>query len=405
MKILIVDNMFSNLTTHLDAAGGFERRNLTDAYLLAEAGHEVYYTYCGDRVDDSDFPFKPVFMVKHLAENDLIGAAKWRGLVKKRMIAFLSSVDVDVVLFGSNTMMALASEILKSKPLVVHVASFLTGNGFIDSGRMSQFYKLSKSGAYFVFNTNTTAHRFMDQAKDQAAKLIKNPTFEQHVRVFKAYLRMQSIADHVNSNNMGVGLVGRKDEVILSDKGYAVIACRADPAKMAHRFAKVEFPLKVFFKSRAVSHKKDFLNTTMLAFEKNPNIKVYLDRPYEEIMMAFRKARCCIVSWPDETFGLTAFEAASFGVPSIVMKRDKKDLNATVEFLSQVGGSVKVVHYGAGWNKSLTAAFNDLGESASKDERIELATAFAKRYSKDAYIKEKVRCLKAAVSKHQEVHS
>lgn len=400
MKILVVDNMFSNLTPFLDAAGGFERRNLTDAYLLAEAGHEVFYTYCGDRVDGEDFPFTPVFVLKHLAENDQIGAAKWRNQVKARLLKFLEANPVDVILFGSNTMMALAAELLKKHPLVVHVASFLTGNGFIDSGRMTQFYRLSKSGAYFVFNTQTTADRFMVQAKEQAVKLRENATFAQHLPTFKAYAKMDTLADHVNVNNMGVGLVGRKDEKILSDKGYAVLACRADPAKMAHRFSKVEFPLKVFFKSRAVSHKKDYLKKTLLEFEKNPNIEVHLDRPYSEIMLAFRKARCCIVSWPDETFGLTAFEAASFGVPSIVMLREEGAQNATVEFLERVEDSVRTVPYGAGWNKKLTAAFNSLG-GADKQVRFDLADSFAAKYSKSAYIKEKVRCLKAAIAKHK----
>lgn len=401
MKILIVDNMFSGLTPDLDAAGGFERRNLTDAYLLAEAGHEVFYTYCGDRVDPEEFPFTPVFVLKHLAESDSISPAKWRNQVKVRLVKFLDTVDVDVVLFGSNTMMALAAELLKKKPLVVHVASFLTGNGFIDSGRMSQFYKLSKAGAYFVFNTQTTSNRFMEQAKEQAKKLRDNPTFEQHLSVFKAYSKMDTLADHVNVHNMGVGLVGRKDEKILSDGGFAVLACRADPAKMAHRFAKVDFPLKVFFKSRAVSHKKDYLKNTLAAFEKNPNVEVLLDKPYDEIMLTFRKARCCIVSWPDETFGLTAFEAASFGVPSIVMLREDGAENATVEFLQRVDGMVQTVAYGAGWNKKLTRKFHAL-EGRSREDRNKKAEAFAEVYSKSAYIKEKVRCLKAAIAKYNQ---
>lgn len=405
MKILVVDNMFSELTLNLDSAGGFERRNLTDAYLLAEAGHTVYYTYSGPKVRSRDFPFVPVWICDTLAE-DAESPPKWRNKVKARLLSFLEKYPVDVILFGSNTMMSAASALVEKSPLLVHVASFLTGNGFIDSGRMSQFLSLSNKGAYFVFNTRTTHCKFLEQAQVQSQKLKSNPAFQQHLPALKHFSKAEGFADYINVHNMGVGLVGRKSGQKIresSSNGYAVLACRADPVKMAHRFSKVDFPLIVFLKSRAVSLKNDYLKDTVKKLEANPNITVMVDEPYLSIMGYFRSAKCCIVSWPDETFGLTAFEAASYGVPSVVMLRAESDQNATVEFLSSVKPKPLTVAYSAAWLKRLSTAVSSLDDSL--ETRTAYASEFGEFFSKEAYVTEKETVLANAIAKHRKIHS
>ena len=401
MKILIVDNMFSELDNSLSSAGGFERRNLTDAYLLAEKGLDtVYFTHAGPKLlsKRKDFPFTPVRVHDFVAES-VDSPAKWRNAVKKNILNWISKHQPDVVLFGSNTMMSLAKDIVETTPLVVHVASFLTGNGFIDSGRMQAFLGISKAGGYFVFNTSATHKFFMDQARDQANKLIQHATFADKVPTFKHFKKAKSFADFINVHNMGVGLIGRRDgEEIRKDRGHVVIASRADPAKLVHKFADIKIPTKIFWKERAVSSKNDYLEKSINKFQINKNVELVMGAPYSDIMRSFASARCCFVTWPDETYGLTAFEAGSFGVPSVVFKRESlTDLNCTTEFLERVYPPSVVSYKSKTWRSDYLHAYEEY--ESSKKDRILLADKFSDIYSLKNYLSEKRKVLTLGIEK------
>lgn len=399
MQILVVDNMFSPLENNLNSAGGFERRNLTDAILLAEYGKDnVFYTHAGKKEKKYNFPFTPVHVHDETAE-EAKSPASWRNQVKKKILEWIKKHNPDVVLFGSNTMMSLAYEICQVRPIVIHVASFLTGNGFIDSGRMTSFLKVSKEGGYFVFNTQGTHDLFMEQAKDQSVKLAGKPSFDNHKRTFRWFSKNSTFADHINQHNMGVGLVGRKlDQKPKRDKGYVVIASRCDPAKMVHKFSNITVPTKIFWKERAVSSKNDYLKKNADKFKLNKNIELIMNAPYEDIMDSFASATCCFVTWPDETYGLTAFEAGSFGVPSVVFKRDVNDINCTQEFLSRVYKPKIVSYKEKSWKQDYVEAFEKYSEWDSS-KRLLLMKKFEQVYSQENYIKEKRMVLKKAIAK------
>lgn len=400
MKILVVDNMFSPLENNLNSAGGFERRNLTDAILLA-VKDKVYYTHAGPKAR-YDFPFTPVHIHEETAENAK-SPASWRNQVKRNILTWIDKNKPDVVLFGSNTMMSLATEIAAKCPIVVHVASFLTGNGFIDSGRMTSFLRVSCAGGYFVFNTEGTHKIFMEQAKDQAVKLSKNASFSQHFETFKWFRRNPAFADYTNEHNMGVGLVGRKlDQKPKRDKGYVVIASRCDPAKMVHKFTNIKVPTKIFWKERAVSSKNDYLKKNTEKFSVNKNVELIMNADYSTIMDTFAAATCCFVTWPDETYGLTAFEAASFGVPSVVFKREANDINCTEEFLSRVYRPKIVTYKSKDWKEQYVNAFEQYHDWDSS-KRLRLMRKFESVYSQENYLKEKRLVLRNAIKKWEQL--
>ena len=400
MKILVVDNMLVPFSTN-SVPGGTERRNISDAVAFAKQGHEVFFTVAmqpEDFAKNKEFEGVKLWCLhKEGKEETDQPPRSWQKTVTSRLDKYMEMYGpMDVVHYGCNSFYWLAKHLMQKHglPLNTQIGNYLSGNDLYDVGRLRDLFLLKSLGAHFVANTQVCARKFQDQIF-KLKKSGKLDDLKQDVSV--------PLFHHVNKNNAGVGFVGNTEEgPIREDGGYAVIAARADPAKKVGMFANVNFPLKVFLKHRSSTDKNGFFQKLVSKLEKNPNIEVLVDQPYTRIMKSMSRARLVIVSWPDETFGLTAFEAASFGVPTAVFVRKEGDDNATQEFLTEITQPPMFSYENSEWKHYLDILME---KPSSLKSRTRLAQRCCERYSYEAYVKERISSLKKAIKIHSRINS
>jgi hypothetical protein len=393
LTILVVDNMLVPFSA-TSVPGGTERRNVSDAVAFAKAGHRVWLTVAGAKDElpvESSFNGVKLWRLHSRGKEDpKVNRSEWQSTVMSRIRKYLDHFGLpDVVHYGCNSHFWLAKLLVKDYglPINCQIGNYLSGNDLYDTGRLKDLFLLKSLGTHFSFNTKTCASIFQSQIDALLSKGKLDSLRGLPVDV--------SLADYVNTNNAGVGFVGNSvDGPIRKDRGYAVLAARADPAKKIGSFSWVNFPLRVFLKYRVSTDKADFFAKLRTKLENNPNIQVSVDAPYEDIMKAFSGARACLVSWPDETFGLTAFESVSFGVPALVFKRSSAAPNATEEFLSEITHPPVFDYSDRDWKKKLSKFME---KPQSLTERVNLSNACRDRYSYDAYVAERLRSLRRAV--------
>jgi len=399
MKILVVDNMLVTFSTN-SVPGGTERRNVSDAISFAREGHEVFLTVAmkaEDFRDNTEFEGVRLWRLHAEGKEQTSSTQRsWQKRVTERLDRYIERMGPpDVVHYGCNSFYWLAKHLMQKHglPLNTQIGNYLSGNALYDVGRLRDLFLLKSLGAFFVANTQVCARKFesqIDKLRDSGAlDGIKHDT---SVKLF----------NHVNRNNAGVGFVGNPSNgKIRPDLGYAVIAARADPAKRVGAFCKVNFPLKVYLKYRSSTDKNGFFQKLVDRLKKNPNIQVFVDRPYQEIMDSMSGARLVVVSWPDETFGLTAFEAASFGVNVAVFRRNEDEDNATVEFLYEITKPKTFEYEDPAWKTKLDSLME---EPSSLKRREKMADACRQRYSYKDYVNERLSSLRRAIRLHSKVH-
>lgn len=398
MKILVVDNMLVRFDPN-GVPGGTERRTISDAVSFAREGHEVFLTVAAHPEwykENRTYEGVNLWCLHEQGkEVSAVTPREWQKRVTSRIDKYIGKYGKpDVVHYGCNSFYWLAKHLMTKHglPLNTQIGNYLSGNALYDSGRLKDLFFLKSLGAHFTFNTRTCAEKFQAQIDALRDKGVLSDKVDHSV----------PLANYVNKNNAGVGFVGNpKDGAIRVDRGYAVIAARADPVKKVGSFAWVDFPLKVYLKYRTSSDKNGFFKKLVERLQKNPNIEVLVDQPYATIMKGVSKARAVIVSWPDETFGLSAFEACSFGVPAVVFRRSKKDPNATYEFLSEIEEPPQFAYDDPEWKKKLRE-FMANGESLK--ERQARADACRKRYSYRKYVAERLFVLESAIKLHRKVN-
>ena len=200
------------------------------------------------------------------------------------------------------------------------------------------------------------------------------------------------LTNHINLNNQGWGAVGNKSiKRVFPSEGYAIIACRVDPIKKLHLYEKIDFPCKIYLKYRKSTDLNNYSDNLLARLRTNKNIEIYLDEDYSLIQEAFSKAALCLVTCPTETFGITAFEASSFGVPTVVLKKSSSDINATEEFLKPLY-EPKTIEYRRGWREELSSHIKSIDNSI--ENRIALARKTKEIYSYEKYITERLERLK-----------
>lgn len=387
MKIVVVDNMLLPYDPN-SVPGGTERRNISDAFALS-AMHDVYLTVVGPKSMAQPTSGPGLIRLHTRGKEEPVPEGEspraWQKHVTEKFVKFLDKFQPDVVHYGCNSHFWLAKEIVRRHiPINIQIGNYLSGNNLYDLGRLKDLFYLKKMGAHFVFNTQTCADIFHEQIKTLMSK-VDPPD----------WLVPTILTNHVNVNNAGVGFVGNPiDGPVRSEGGYAVIAARADPSKRVGSFSWVDFPLVVFLKYRSSTDKNGYYDKLITSLEANPNITVKANRPYDEVMTGISEARALIVSWPDETFGLTAFEAASFGVPSIVFRRDENDRNATAEFLEDIQAPVEFAYNDKEWRKKLSAFMT---KPSLIEARRRLVNRCRKRYSYEDYLKERTSSLLMAI--------
>lgn len=399
MKILVVDNMLVPFST-TSVPGGTERRNVSDAVSFAREGHTVYLTVAmpAEEFEKNRIHEGVNLWCLHTEGKEVTKSkpSEWQKTVTRRIDKYIEmNGKPDVVHYGCNSFYWLAKHLMRKHglPLSTQIGNYLSGNALYDTGRLKDLFLLKSLGAFFVTNTQVCEQKFQAQInKLRGSGALDGIPHDTTVPLF----------DHVNKNNAGIGFVGNPaNGRIRKDQGYAVIAARADPAKKVGAFAKVNFPLKVFLKYRASTDKNGFFQKLVAKLEENPNIEVLIDRPYQEIMRAMSKARLVIVSWPDETFGLTAFEAASFGVRVALFRRTAGDPNATSEFLSEITRPLELAYDDPDWKSSLSA---QMSSHHPIEKRIKMAEKCRERYSYEAYVKERLSSLRRAIKRHAKVN-
>jgi glycosyltransferase involved in cell wall biosynthesis len=393
MKIIIYDNFVCSPMEGRGAAGGLEKVAKDDAFNLTKAGHDVIFLYAGE-VPEWDFPFR-IAQVNPVSKEEAIekglNTIAWQNTCVKNAITLIKNHKPDVMLYHSHTMSP-AKKIIQGTgiPTLITLHGFLTGNLFIDSGRITAYEELKRMGALLVTNTQTTGIRLWDQAI-KARSYVKKPVdhkafvdiVEGRIPFFDDYIRTFMFVE--------------EDFQIVAHEDYAIIASRADPLKQVQKFKNIEYPTRIFWKDFPTTTKDypAWLEKQVNAFLANRHIWMRMNSAYSDIMDAFSKAKACIISWPDETFGLTAFEAAQKGVPCIVMHRGEP--NCTQEFLSQVSPPMMFDYRDKDYLEKVISALQTM--DSGLNTRREYAANFKKRFSYANWLTEKEGLMRKAIDK------
>jgi hypothetical protein len=374
------------------AAGGLEKVAKDDAFNLTRAGHEVIFLYAGEATP-FQFPFttrcvNPVS--KEAAIEQGLSTISWQNVCVKNVIDIIKAEKPDIMLYHSHTTSP-AKKIIQTTgiPTLMTLHGFLTGNLFIDTGRITAYHELVKMGAYLVANTESTANRIYSQGKLVRDKYVKN---DDDYRLFVDIIdqKLPFYNDHFE-NFMFV----EEDYEIVDSRGFAVTASRADPLKLTHKIKDIYYPTRIFWKSFPSTQKTypAWLEKQRGLFEHNANIDFRWNQPYGRIMDSFSQAKACLITWPDETFGLTAFEAAQKGVPSIIFH--KGEPNCTREFLARVQEPVMIDYRNKDFLDQAVEALKSVDDSLHTRQKY--ALDFSTYFSYDRWIAEKEAKMRQAI--------
>lgn len=394
MKIIIYDNFVCSPMEGRGAAGGLEKVAKDDAFNLTKAGHEVIFLYAGEETK-FDFPFRTM-RVHATSKEEIIETDRsviaWQNLCVTNTIKIIQREQPDIMLYHSHTTSP-AKRIIKETgiPTLLTLHGFLTGNLFIDTGRITAYRELMEMGAYLVTNTEATGQRIYSQAKKVRDNYVKNDDdyrkfvdiIDQRIPFYEDFFKTFMFVE--------------EDYEIQESEGYAITASRADPLKQTHKFKDIEYGLELFWKSFPATSKTypAWLEKQTNAFKANPFIRFNWNRPYAEIMDSFSKAKACIISWPDETFGLTAFEAAQKGVPSICFH--KGEPSCTREFLARVQEPVMIDYRDKDYLDQVVEALKKVDDSLHT--RQQYALDFRTYFSYNNWLVEKEAMMQKAIVK------
>jgi hypothetical protein len=380
------------------AAGGLEKVAKDDAFNLTRAGHDVIFLYAGHQCK-YDFPFRTM-QVHEKSKEDVIeqdgSIVAWQNRVVANVINIIKREEPDIMLYHSHTTSP-AKKIIKETgiPTLMTIHGFLTGNLFIDTGRITAYRELCEMGAYLVTNTEATGKRIFKQAKLVRDRYVKN---EQDYWNFVRIIDDQLPFYHDFHRTF---MFVEEEFEIKESSGRAITASRADPLKLTHKFKDIKHPLDIFWKSFPSTSKTypKWLETNRGYFGDNPDIKFYWNWKYSGIMDTFSQAKACLITWPDETFGLTAFEAAQKGVPSICMH--KGELSCTAEFLSRVSKPVLIDYRDKNFVDQVVDALNNIDDSLHT--RQAFAEDFRTYFSYTSWVNEKEEFMRRAINMMKEV--
>lgn len=397
MKICIIDNLTTTLLPGRESAAGLERVAKNDALFLAQEGHDVTFFYSGVEASkelQDTFPFK-VFRVNELTHEDVRRGAgihinNWNKQVSAKLIEWINSEKPDVMLYHGYTLSWAKAILTKTEvPLLYTVHGFISDNFLYHSNRVKDYAKVVALGGTIVANTATTQSRIENQIK----RIFKRNVEDKGV--VKDYPWMESVAKgEVNLFNGGhyknFMFVEDTFDVVETD-GKTIVASRAYEPKCVHKFHDIASPTKVFWKEH-VDTEQAWIDKQVAKFKANPNIEFFWNHPYDQIMEHFRKGKVCLVTWPDETFGLTAFEAAQFGVPCIIFNKDEP--HASHEFMGRIYDAPVISYKDPDFKEKVERAIADV--PTSLDFRRDLARACREVYNRKDFIAERLELIEKA---------
>lgn len=401
MKICVIDNLTTTLLPGRESAAGLERVAKNDALFLAQEGHDVTFFYSGEKASPellATFPFKTYHLNDLTHENVRSGAGihinTWNKQISAELIKWINNESPDVFLYHGYTL-SWAKAVLKATniPLLYTVHGYVSDNFMYHSNRIKDYVELVKLGGMVIANTKTTQMRIEMQSKRLFEKNVVAKGLESDYPWMVEFNtgKVNIFSGHYN-NFMFV-----EDEYDVKEtSGHVIAASRAYEPKAVHKFHDIDVPTKIFWKEH-VDTDKVWIDKQIAKFNANPNIEFFWNHPYDKIMDHFREAKVCLVTWPDETFGLTAFEAAQFGVPSIIFNKDEP--HASHEFLSRIYDAQIISYKDPDFKEKVTRAINEVDTSI--EFRRELARQCRLVYNREAFIKERIELMHRAISRQE----
>lgn len=401
MKICIIDNLTTTLLPGRESAAGLERVAKNDALFLAQEGHDVTFFYSGEEASPellASFPFK-AYRVNALTHEDVRRGAgihinTWNKQVSAELIKWINNEAPDVFVYHGYTL-SWAKAVLKATqiPLLYTVHGYVSDNFMYHSNRIKDYLEVVKLGGYIVTNTDTTKTRIEMQSK----RLFDRNVVGKGLEVDYPWM--------VEFNTGKVDIFGDfyrnfmfvEDEyVVKPTSGHVIAASRAYEPKAVHKFHDIEVPTKIFWKEH-VDTDQSWIDKQVGRFNANPNIEFFWNHPYDKIMDHFREAKVCLVTWPDETFGLTAFEAAQFGVPSIIFNKDEP--HASHEFLARIYDAPVISYKDPDFKGKVREAIETV--DTSMEHREHLARQLRLVYNRELFISEREELMKKAITRQE----
>lgn len=385
MRILYPD-MFVFPVNGGVGSGGTTRIAIEEARTLSRHGHETHFLATdgsspGAYFDGVAFCALPVPPICELPRAK-IGPQNRH--TAKLAHDYCVKHRIDAVISHSNPGFTLAfSKLVPKVPVIFVHHLWPSTNLFFDTGRFRQLQEMSDRGIYVVFNSVPNIKRHRQLARSYAKKDLDAKT-------------QQCISGFLKWSESGVYAMKtlfscRPYEYTPVERKVHLVASRCAPDKRIHVWAdKASRPVHGAFTSYLDS---EYERQTVLSMNSNDAWSYDFGVSYPKVLKLMRSALSNVATGPTDSFGLTVFEAASFGTPSVLGRTGA--YSAVEDLVSNLGETFPVFDYsGARSAERMRHALLD-AESWSDSRRRSLCELVQSRFSKKRLVKERTRLLEA----------
>lgn len=351
----------------------------TKLHLLACAGSEP-----GDYFDDVAFHVLKTKAKVLCERRELAARSK---VMAAECVEYFKRARVDVMVSHSEP--GLTTNIARQMPklpiVFVHHL-WPSTNKFFDLGRFRQLLEMDRLGVYVVFNSEPNRVRHMELAK----KYGTSSTDAKEVDLCKRFFRW---AKGRQDDVVSVLYAAPEVEFNADVAPWHVVASRCGSDKRIHAWASVDRSIRGLF---TMWRESDYEVSTREALSKNANWKFKFGAPYTQVLSHLSRAASNLATGPTDSFGLTVFEAASMGTPSVLGRTGGY---SAVDMLMQSHGvKLPVVDYSGGKFKQRAEAALDEAAAWSESRRRKLYDTFQTTFAKANVVKDRKRLINTAIN-------
>lgn len=389
-KIAVIDSLVSEVVGGT-GFGGTTRIAVEDALAFARRGYDTHFVACQGSSPGEHFPGVKFHAIKVLPKPSY-ERAKLGGrgtAIGAEIAAYCRSNGIDVVVIHGET--GIPSALVKAAPElpILFVHHFRpSDNLFFDTGRFRQLMNLHESGVVVAFNTRQNLRSHFDVTSTHIPKCKDNKTLE-ICEQFRSWVKAPDVRELIVKN-----LVFYEPQEFVSERVQRhVIASRLAPDKRIHAWAKVARPVSCLFGPLL---DMDYVNETSPKIDANPLWTQRSSVPHPNVMRAFQRALSNVATGPQDSFGVTVFEAASFGTPSVIGRAGN---HSVVEDVAKeiLGVSFPVVDYGGKAFVERAEAALDEAANWTDEQRRDLRDRALHALSEKSMVDDRVRLMRVAI--------
>jgi len=325
MKIAIIGQRW-NPNYILKFRGGGEKVESDHVKLLSEKGHEVHFL-TNDDSEERKTPVKTHFVGPSKFS---LNGGRMSGKRSSIVVRKIMEINPDIVLIHDNDNSTLNIKLSKVMPCVAFVHSCVEIVGGISVlNYLHSLYELAKNGSFVVCVSEHSR-------KSWECFLLKNKDYlQKNFGVEEKYFNPGEVFKHVLHNP----ILWEKPKPQETNNGYISIG-RLIKIKNHHIGLENTEDITLYCPSPWKGSKESEQLYKKLS-EKYSD-KIVLDSPHSKLMQNLSQSKA-LLSFSTESFGMTAFEANSQGIPVILFHKDTP--HAIEEACApglEIGGLVRV---------------------------------------------------------------